>query len=192
MSTPPNHGFVSDPQRRESQGPASYGPGEDTLRLIASLPAPEGLPNRVQAGLRAAPQASRILFWRSPLVPPGGWMFSGLARGAAAAAIVCVVAGGGWRIYSHVLTIPAARAVLVPGPVTPMKPGGSGFSPAGAWRVPDTLVGPVLKHPVAPTSDVLPSASEVNVVEKMPAQPKPSTVPRKKKAQSRPAAAPLQ
>jgi len=185
MSTPPNDGFLSDPQ---SRGP--YGPGEDTLRLIASLPAPEGLPDRVRAGLHAAPVPRRMLFWPSPLRPPGGWMYSGLVRGAAAAAIVCVVAGGGWRIYSHVLTIPAARAVLVREPVTPMAPGGSGFSPANARRVPETLEGPVLKHP-APNSDVLPSASEVNVVDKTPAQSKPSAVAGKKKAPSRPAAAPL-
>ena len=187
MSTPPNHGLFPNPERRES-----YAPGEDTLRLIASLPAPEGLPDRVRAGLRAAPEASRILSWRTPLRPPGGWMYSGLVRGAAAAAIVCVVAGGGWRIYSHVLTIPAARAVLVPEPVTPFTPGASGFSPAAARRVPETLDGPVLKHPVAPTSDVLPSASAVNVVDEPPPQPKPSPVPKRKKAPSHPVAAPLQ
>jgi len=192
MSTPPNHGPHSDPKSRDSRHPASSGTGEDTLRLIARLPAPQGLPDRVRAGLRAAPRASRILFWRSPLVPPGGWMYSGLVRGAAAAAIVCVVAGGGWRIYSHVLTIPAARAVLMPDPVTPMRPNGSGFLPAGAKRVPETLDGPVLRHPVAPTSDVLPTASEVNVVDKTPAQPTPSAIPGKKKAPSRSADGPQQ
>jgi hypothetical protein len=111
-------------------------------------------------------------------------MYSGLVRGMAAAAIVCVVAGGGWRIYSHVLTIPAARAVLLPEPITPVTPAGSGFAPAGARHVPETLDGPVLKDPIAPASDV-------NVVDKMPAQPKPSAVPKKKKAPSR-AAAPIQ
>jgi hypothetical protein len=118
-------------------------------------------------------------------------MYSGLVRGMAAAAIVCVVAGGGWRIYSHVLTIPAARAVLLPEPITPVTPGGSGFSPASARHVPETLDGPVLKHPIAPASDVVPSASDANVVDRMPAQPKPSAVPKKKKAPSR-AAAPIQ
>ena len=47
----------------------SYATGEDTLRLIASLPAPEKLAGRVNAGLRAAPQSSRTLMWRGSLLP---------------------------------------------------------------------------------------------------------------------------
>jgi hypothetical protein len=124
--------------------------GEDTLRLIASLPAPEGLADRVQDGLRHAPKTARILHWRGPLRPSGGWMQSTMARGAAAAAIVCVVAGGGWRIYSRVQPEAAAKVVAMP----PREATGSGgFSQSNAKRVPKTLEGPVLTHPVADTME---------------------------------------
>ena len=36
---------------------------EETLRLIASLPAPAGLEDRVHAALRAAPRRGRVLAW---------------------------------------------------------------------------------------------------------------------------------
>jgi hypothetical protein len=139
--------------------------GEDTLRLIAGLPAPAGLEDRVKAGLRSSPETGRILSWRGPLRPPSGWMYSGLVRGAAAAAIVGVVAGGGWRIYSHVQPPPAAKVIVMPST-------GNGFSNANAVRVPQTLDRPVLKHLVKP-------APEKNVIEKVPAQPK--AVPSAKK-----------
>ncbi|MGA9784021.1 MAG: hypothetical protein WBQ52_17820, partial [Terracidiphilus sp.] len=68
-------------------------------------------------------------------------------RGAAAAAIVCIVAGGGWRIYSRVQTPAAPTANVV---VMPARVGTQGaFSNAGAMRTPDTLAKPVLTH--APT-----------------------------------------
>lgn len=154
MNSSPNN-FVSNPLYREA-----HGPGEDTLRLIASLPAPAGLADRVQAGLRAAPQPRRILKGHETLRPPFGWMHSGVVRCATAAAIVCVVAGGGWRIYSHVQPAAAARMAV--------SPNGNGFSTAGAKRVPQTLDGPVLTHPVV-------NPPEMKVVEKAPAQPKPPT-----------------
>jgi hypothetical protein len=69
-----------------------------------------------------------------------------------------------------------------------MAPAAPGFSQSGASRVPDTIVGPVLKHPVAPASDV-------NAVDKVAAQSKAGLgVPvKKKKASSRTgAAAPVQ
>ena len=178
MNTP-NNGSLPDPARREA-----FGPGEDTLRLIAGLPAPPGLADRVHAGLHAAPQAGRILMGRGPLLAPYSWMHSSVVRGAAAAAIVCVVAGGGWRIYSHVQP-PTAKVVIMP---APGSPGAKGFSNAGATRVPDTLQGPVLTHPAAP-------ASEVNMMGKVPAQPKAvpgSATGKKKKAHVPPAAAPVQ
>ena len=141
MSPSPSNNLLQGAERRDA-----CGPGEDTLRLIASLPAPDGLVDRVQAGLRAAPPAGRVLAWRRPLGPVGGWMHSSMARGAAAAAIVCVVAGGGWRIYSRVQPAPAAKVLVMPQPV---RPGGSGFTPADAMRVPHTLEGPTLTSPVA-------------------------------------------
>jgi hypothetical protein len=65
--------------------------GEATLRLIAQLPAPEGLEDRVQAQLRVAPRRARVLSWPAVLRSDSQWM-----RSAAAAAIVFVVVGGGW------------------------------------------------------------------------------------------------
>jgi hypothetical protein len=162
---------------------------ETTLRLIASLPAPEGLTDRVQAGLRAAPNLGRVLPWRGPLRSVGGWMHNGwihgsVARGAAAAAIVCVVAGGGWRIYSRVQPSPAANVIVMPQRVSPA----AGFSQAGARRVPDTLQGPVLTHPVADNP-------ERSVEDKALASPKPvagGAPARRKKTASRIAVLPVQ
>jgi hypothetical protein len=145
MTYSPQNGCFADADRRHSADS-----GEDTLRLIASLPAPEGLADRVQAGLRNPPQAGRVLRWQAPLRPLDGWMRSGMVRSAAAAAIVSVVAGGGWTIYSRVS--PASTAKIVE-----MRPGvganGGGFAPAGAKRVPETLQGPVLSHPIANPPD---------------------------------------
>ncbi len=92
----------------ESASNAAANTVDATLRLIANLPAPEGLAERVQAGLRAemlsAPRRARVLQWPSALRPGHGLM-----RSAAAAAIVAVVAGGGWSVYSRVQPIQRAR-----------------------------------------------------------------------------------
>jgi hypothetical protein len=126
---------------------------EMTLRLIAVLPAPEGLEGRVQANLQAEARAAkrgRILHWPMTF-RAGGWMYRPALRGAAAAAIVCVVAGGGWRIYSHVQA-PAPEAAKVI--VLPARVGNQGtFSNSGAMRTPDTLTGPVLTHSISPDAD---------------------------------------
>ena len=161
MNTLPTKWPSSHADRRDA-----HNTGEDTLRLIAGLPAPAGIEDRVKAGLRASPATGRILVWRGPLRPAGGWMYSSFARGAAAAAIVCVVAGGGWRIYSHVQQSPAAKVIVMPST-------GNGFSNANAVRVPQTLDRPGLKHPVSPTP-------ERDVVEKSPAQPKALRATKKK------------
>jgi hypothetical protein len=85
--------------------------------------------------------------------PAGGWMHGNFARSAAAAAIVCVVAGGGWRIYSRVEPAPANNVIVMPSHIVPEP---RGFSSAGAARVPQTLDGPVLTHPVKePPADVV-------------------------------------
>jgi hypothetical protein len=120
---------------------------EDTLRLIASLPAPVGLEDRIQAGLRASllsqPHKARVLAWPAALRPGRNWMHSSMVRSAAAAAIVMVVAGGGWGVYSRVQPRPAARViVLAPRPAV-----SGGFASGGAMRTPQTLNGPVLTHP---------------------------------------------
>jgi hypothetical protein len=112
---------------------------EETLRLIAHLPAPEGIEDRVLAGLLSRPRTGRILAW--PALPrlESNWM-----RSAAAAAIVFVVAGGGWGIYSRVQQPQTARVFALP----PRVAAPSGFSSAGAMRTPQTLNGPLLAHPV--------------------------------------------
>ncbi len=110
---------------------------EDTLRLIASLPAPEGLEDRMIEGLRSAPRQSRVLSW------PGAISSSrDLLRTAAAAAIAFVIVGGGWGVYSRVQ--PGSATATMPQPAT-----GNGFSNAGAVRVPQTLAAP---QAVQPTS----------------------------------------
>jgi hypothetical protein len=112
---------------------------EATLRLIARLPAPQGLEDRVNAGLKSAPRTGRILHWPAVLRPTGSWM-----RGAAAAAIVFVVAGGGWGIYTRVQPSQPARVIVMPS----RAGAGGGFSSAGAMRKPETLNGPVVAEPV--------------------------------------------
>jgi hypothetical protein len=130
---------------------------ERTLRLIALLPAPAGLEDRVQAGLRtsqnSARRTARILDWPAALRPASGWM-----RTAAAAAIVFVVAGGGWGVYSRVQPPQTAKVIVMPQRV--VSPGG--FSNASAMHVPNTLNGPTIANRAAanatPTKALAPDA----------------------------------
>jgi len=132
--------------RSENRASGSF---EETLRLIASLSAPEGLEDRIQAGLRAAPKpaTARILAWPTALRLENAWL-----RAAAAAAIVAVVIGGGWVISSRVQPAQPAQAITIP------QHAGSqgGFSSAGAMRTPQTLNGPVVAQPAK--SDAKPAA----------------------------------
>lgn len=136
---------------------------EETLRLLAHLSAPEGLEERVQAGLRAAPRAAsgkaRVLRW--PMTPrlENAWMRSSLVRSAAAAAIVTVVVGGGWGVYSRVQPTQPARATTMPLHVS--APGG--FSSAGAMRTPQTLNRPVVEHPEAAAPQTAKTAGKLAV-----------------------------
>jgi hypothetical protein len=135
------------------QGEGTPSPAEETLRLIARLSAPEGLENRVQAGLRAKSTVqgrAPILQWPMALRLDHAWMQSSLARAAAAAAIVAVVVGGGWGVISRVQPAQPARAIAIPPRIS--APGS--FSSAGAMRTPQTLNGPVVEpsanaHPAA-------------------------------------------
>jgi hypothetical protein len=115
------------------------GEAEETLRLIAGLAAPEGLEDRVQASLTQAPRTARVMPW--PL--DRHWMHGTLARGAAAAAIVCFVAGGGWEVYSRVQPTQAPKVIAMPRVATP-----GGFASANAMRTPKTVNGPTLTHPI--------------------------------------------
>ena len=118
---------------------------EATLRLIATLSAPKGLEERVQAGLRAAPASNngRVLAWPAAPESQGSRFASSLLRSAAAAAIFAVIIGGSWGVYSRVQTSQAARAIPAPPRVSTQ----GGFSSAGAMRTPQTLNGPMVEHP---------------------------------------------
>jgi hypothetical protein len=159
MSGMENEGMARRAGQNAGLSEAAAGEAEATLRLLASLPVPEGLSERVQAGLRrtmqqvgqqAGQQAARtgkVVAWPARSVAgsvaeSGSWL-PNLLRVAAAAAIVCVAAGGAWGIYARVGTGAAASAVSAPVPVRPA----GGFSSAGAVRTPETLNGPVLRNP---------------------------------------------
>lgn len=134
---------------RDTEG---LGEADATLRLIASLPAPEELAERVRGRLQAGSGAGsvsalgsgRVLAWRDRVNGARDWM-----RGAAAAAIVGVVSGGAWWIYASVAPSGAGSAVAPPVHVRQA----GGFSNAGAMHMPETLKGPVLREGTAtPTS----------------------------------------
>lgn len=144
---------------------------EDTLHLIANLPAPQGLEDRVQAALLKAPRSGRVLPWPAALRPESGWM-----RTAAAAAIVFVVAGGGWGVYSRVQSGQPARGTVVPPHVAAPA---FGFSSAGAMRTPQTLNGPVV-----------PAPQPAHSAAKAPAKPAPAAVNQGKTAAAKKAAQP--
>jgi hypothetical protein len=114
--------------------------GTETLRLIARLPTPEGLEDRVHATLGSTSRQGRVLSWPAPRAD-SNWM----RTAAAAAAIVAVVAGGGWGVYSRVERGQPAKALVLPPRVTVS----GGFSSAGAMRTPQTLNGPVVARPVS-------------------------------------------
>jgi Tfp pilus assembly protein FimV len=137
MNNPTKNGFSNDSGSGEGLSPA-----EATLRLIAQVPAPAGLEDRVHARLRVAPRQARVLAW--PVPRASEWM-----RAAAAAAIVCVVAGGGWGVYSR---------VQQPGQGVVAPHGAGAFSTGDAMRKPLTLQGPVVAHPVTTAPKPKPKA----------------------------------
>ncbi|HVN93608.1 MAG TPA: hypothetical protein VMT38_07925 [Terracidiphilus sp.] len=120
MNTNPHEPIVS----------ATRSSAEETLRLVAKLPPPDGLEERIHRKLDATPRRGRVLMWPSALRAENSWM-----RGAAAAAIVFIVAGGGWGVYTRVQQ-------SQPGKVMVMPAISGGFGGAGAIRQPQTLPGP--------------------------------------------------
>lgn len=171
-STPPDSRFRNPQpgQRAPDLGPDSAprtGPPpvtggkalDETLRLIARVPAPEGIENRVHAALRAAPRRGRILFWPKGYADtPPAFAGSSWLRTAAAAAIVFAVAGGGWGVYTSVqhstakaVVMPVARPIAGPAFAGPAFAGPAfakpAFSSAGAMRTPTSVKGPVLAQP---------------------------------------------
>jgi hypothetical protein len=119
--------------------------GEDTLRLIANLPVPAGLEDRVKSRLGRAPHSGRILFWPAGHSSGDGWRGNSAVRAVAAAAIVFVVVGGGWGVYTRIQPATQTNVIVMP----PRVNAAGGFSNSGAMRTPQTLDGPVLTHPVA-------------------------------------------
>ncbi len=121
---------------RLANGAAGVAEVERVLRLRAEAPAPEGLEDRIKVALLAAPQSGKVLAWRGAPVSVETGSLQAMLRGAAAAAIVLVVAGGSWGIFSRVQptrpAIPGLPRVVAP----------EGFSSAGAIRTPQTLVPP--------------------------------------------------
>ena len=114
---------------------------ERSLRLIASLPAPVGIEDRVKSGLRGTPIQTGVIGW--PLSPNrAGWAQVSYLRAAAAAAIVLMVAGGGWGVYAHFGQAPSPAADVVP-----QRIDGGGFSSAEARRAPKTVEGPTIVVP---------------------------------------------
>jgi hypothetical protein len=128
-----------NPTTSESGSASAFSPAEETLRLIANLPAPEGLEDHVHAALRAAPRGGRVLAWPRAIRPESSWM-----RSAAAAAIVFVVAGGGWGVYTRVEQSQTPKVTVMPA----RMPAPGGFSGAGLKRTPLTLPGPAAPQPV--------------------------------------------
>jgi len=121
---------------------------DETLRLIARMPAPEGLEERVKAGLQLAETPRRVLRW--PMArsiedasAPGMWTRSSWVRGAVAAAIALVIVGGAWGIYTRVEPAQSAKA-----PASPQAQPAGTFSEAGAIRRPLTVAGPRVLQPV--------------------------------------------
>lgn len=145
-------------------------PAEQTLRMLAQLPTPDGLLARLQASLRTGPQRRRLFSFNS-VFGPSGWMHNAAARTAAAFGIVCVVAGGGWRIYSHVQTSPGMQGIAVPVRVNTGTAGEGGFSTSGAIAKPDPLKAPVITHHLpnaTPANQQPPIQSEKKAAKKKP------------------------
>ena len=133
---------------------------ERSLRLLASLPAPTGLEDRLKSGLRNASQHASPIPW--PLSSSGAarWAQSSYMRGAAAAAIVLVVVGGGWGVYSRFQPASVPAAQVAP---QPMSGGSGGFSTAGARRTPKTVEVPVIAAPAPTKPGIIDSRTEPNV-----------------------------
>jgi hypothetical protein len=140
MSSNPHNAMSSD------SGASS---GEDTLRLIAGLPAPAGLEERVHRALREAPRelrgGGRVLAWPQRFrarIASGSALDSNWMRAAAAAAIVFVVVGGGWGVYSRVQPGQAGKVLVMP----QLEPSSRGLSGSGAVRTPVTIPGPKVRE----------------------------------------------
>jgi hypothetical protein len=85
----------------------------------------------------------RVLAWPKALGLQSDWV-----RTAAAAAIVFLVAGGGWGVYTHVQNVQNSQPAKVMTMPRGLQQGG--FSGAAAMRTPRTLPGPTVTLHVKP------------------------------------------
>jgi hypothetical protein len=109
---------------------------EETLRLVATMPPPAELTDRVHQRLAMEKDsAPRRSFWSL-------WMPAQRFQFAAAAVLVVAVAGSTWSVYH------TNRGSKIVAPVPHAVDSGGGFGTAGAERVPPTL-NPI-KVPPAP------------------------------------------
>jgi hypothetical protein len=175
MNSNPHNAMNSD--SGPHSGPSSgSGSGEETLRLIAGLPAPAGLEERVRRALRAAPRSGRVLEW-PPKFHAKAALESNWMRAAAAAAIVFVVVGGGWGVYSRVQPGPGGKVIVM----QQRMPSSGGMPGAGAIRTPVTIPGPRVKEQETKGS----SDQETQTAKK-------SATPKKTATGQRPASKPAQ
>jgi hypothetical protein len=112
-----------------------------TLHLLTQVEPPKGLAERVQSRLEDEPRRRThrgLLHLFDPLTPWGNWM-----RGLAAAAIVAILAGGCWEVFSrsHAPAVTPSASLAAPSTTTT----GNGFTSAGAVRKPQTLDGPLAR-----------------------------------------------
>jgi hypothetical protein len=110
----------------------------ETLRLLATLPPPEGFTDRVHRRVANAAKApSRRGFWSL-------WMPMQRLQFAGAALLVLAVGGASWSVYRTNNHAPHASGA--PGVAPQVAPSG-GFGSAGAERHPSTLA-PIKVPPV--------------------------------------------
>ena len=172
MNTNPHN-----PTASESASASVSSPAEETLRTVASLPAPDGLEDRVNATLSAVQNRDRVLgrgrvlAWPRAIRPESGWM-----RTAAAAAIVFVIAGGGWGVYMRVEQLnQPAKVIVMPAGIPGRNQAPGGFSGAGAMRTPLTLPGPAAPQPANANKPAKADAARPKTVKKPLNRPKASS-----------------
>jgi hypothetical protein len=134
---------------------------EETLRLLAQLPPPDRLNERVHAGIRhqlalESTSPRRRGFWSL-------WSAGQRLQFAAAAALMLAVAGSMWTVNHSRPMAPAAPQTAVPQAIAPqaITPQSGAFGGAKAERVPATLtpikVPPVPKKKPSPKGAAKPS-----------------------------------
>jgi hypothetical protein len=167
MNSNPHNPTTSEPPSALVNSPA-----EETLRLIASSQAPDGLEDRVKAAVSAETSRDRVhgrgrvLAWPRAIRPESSWM-----RTAAAAAIVFVIAGGGWGVYTRVERSQTPKVIVMPARI----PAAGGFSGAGAIRTPLTLPGPAAPQPANANKPTKADAARPKTVKKPLNRPKASS-----------------